>query len=77
MTATSGATLKEERSFEAETTVKGDNTTALAVDIEVLSMEYGQGESSGINSFPSTASFPVPQDDGQDSDLTDIDVQWD
>ena len=83
VTATSGgsSTIKEEGSFDITTEIvaaKSDNSTALAVDIEVLSMEYGQGEESGgMNSFPSTASFPVPQDDGQDSDLTDIDVKWD
>ena len=50
---------------------QSDNTTAFATLDEVLS------NGTGISSFPSSASFPVPQEDRQD-DLTDInDVAWD
>jgi hypothetical protein len=51
--------------------------TFTADDVEALSSEYGKDEP-GISSFPSTASFPVPQEDRQDNlDVTDIDVAFD
>lgn len=55
---------------------QSDNTTAFATLDEVLSCDCDKN-GTGISSFPSSASFPVPQEDRQD-DLTDInDVAWD
>lgn len=54
------------------------NTTTFSADAdEGLSSGFNEGEH-GISSFPSTASFPVPQEDRQnDFNGIDIDVTWD
>jgi len=55
-----------------------DGTTTFTDDaVEILSSEYEKDGVTGISSFPSTASFPVPQE-GRHADLSDIvDVDWD
>ncbi|KAL3789620.1 hypothetical protein HJC23_003169 [Cyclotella cryptica] len=56
----------------------GNTTTLSAMAVEVLSSE--DGCNIAIGSFPSTASFPVPQEIGQGdliADMVDIDVAWD
>lgn len=65
-------------SAESQDNAAGGNSTTLAADdMYALSSDFVKDEG-GISSFPSTASFPVPEDDQQD-DLTDIDIDvtWD
>lgn len=65
-------------SIVSEESAGGNATTFSAMAVEVLSSEDGCNVA--IGSFPSTASFPVPQEIGQGdliADMVDIDVAWD
>jgi hypothetical protein len=70
------ATPKEEYSGS----IVSDESAAIdAMTVEALPSDDNV-KPVGINSFPSTASFPVPQEIGQGdliSDMVDIDASWD